>query len=225
MLDSVENLKAKAVIWDMDGVIVDTGRYHFRAWQEAFRKRGVTFTEEAFRRNFGQRNDTIVRVTLGKDTPQTEIDAITREKESYFRSIVKDNIRPLPGAVALLKSLAENGFKVGLASSAPVENIELLTTTLGIRDCFQAIVSGREVAEGKPNPQGYLLAAQKLGVAPKNCVVIEDAVAGLAGAKRAGMHCVAVTTTHPRTSLAEADLIVDTLEKVSIADLERLING
>jgi len=213
----------KAVIWDMDGVIADTAPYHLKAWQQVFRKRGVKFTEEDFRRNFGQRNDTIVRNTLGQGTPQSEIDTITMEKENNFRNGVRQRIKPLPGAISLIKSLAEHGFKVALASSAPIENIRLITTGLGINNYFQPIIAGRDVTEGKPSPQGFLLAAQRLGVEPKKCIVIEDAVAGVSAAKKAGMHCLAVTNTHPRTSLTEADLIVDTLEEVSVNDLERLL--
>jgi len=216
--------KTKAVIWDMDGVIADTAPYHLKAWQETFQKRGVKFTEEDFRHHFGQRNDTITRATLGEGISPNEIDVIASEKEENYRQRVRHNIKPLPGAVKLIKSLKEHGFGVALASSAPVENIQLIMQGLGIEDYFQAIVSGRAVKEGKPSPQGFLLAAQKLGVEPGNCVVIEDAPAGITAAKRAGMHCLAVTNTHPRNHLMEADLIVDTLETVSINELEELIN-
>ena len=216
--------KAKAVIWDMDGVIADTALYHFKAWQEVFQRRGVNFTQDDFRRNFGQRNDTIIRNTLGEQISQSEIDAIAREKEKTFRQVIGQNIKPLPGAVKMLKSLREHGFKMALASSAPIENIRLVTRGLGIDDYFHSIVTGRDVAEGKPSPQGFLLAAQKLGVEPRDCIVIEDAIAGVAAAKRAGMKCIAVTNTHPRESLAEADLTVDTLEEVTVDDLEELLN-
>jgi len=216
--------RAKAVIWDMDGVIADTAPYHFKAWQEVFQRRGVDFTKDDFRRNFGQRNDTIIRNTLGEQISRSEISAIAREKEETYRRVIGQNIRPLPGAVKLLKSLREHRFKIALASSAPIENIRLVTGSLGIDNYFHSIVTGRDVAEGKPSPQGFLLAAQKLGVEPKNCIVIEDAIAGVAASKRAGMQCVAVTNTHPRESLAEADLIVDTLEEVTANDLEELLN-
>jgi len=215
--------EAKAVIWDMDGVIADTAPYHFKAWQEAFQERGVSFTEDDFRRNFGQRNDTIIRNTLGEDISSGEIDAITTEKEENFRQRVKDNIKPLPGSVKLIKALKERGFVQALASSAPIENIQLITRGLGIENFFQVIVSGREVKEGKPSPQGFLLAAKKLEVKPQSCVVIEDAIAGVLAAKRGNMHCVAVTNTHPKMSLKEADLVVNTLEKVTPSDLEGLI--
>ena len=216
--------KTKAVIWDMDGVIADTGPYHFSAWQEVFQKRGVDFTEDDFRRKFGQRNDTIIRNTLGEGISQSEIDAIASDKERNFRQRVRHNIKSLPGAIKLITSLKEHGFSMALASSAPMENIQLVIRGLGIESYFQAIVSGREVKEGKPSPQGFLLAAQKLGVKPKNCIVIEDAIAGITAAKRAGMRCLAVANTHPRKSLTEADLIVDTLEAVSISDLEGLLH-
>jgi beta-phosphoglucomutase family hydrolase len=216
--------KAKAVIWDMDGVIADTAPYHLRAWQEVFHKRGLRFTEEDFKRNFGQRNDTIIGNTLGEQISQSEIDAIAREKEETFRQVVRQNIKPFPGAVELLKSLRRHRFKMAIASSTPIENIKLITGGLGIIDYFHSIVTGRDVTEGKPSPQGFLLAAQRLGVEPESCIVIEDSVAGVTAAKRAGMRCLAITNTHPRHRLKEADLIIDTLEAVTAKDLERLLN-
>jgi beta-phosphoglucomutase family hydrolase len=213
-----------AVIWDMDGVIADTGPYHFKAWQDVFQKRGVNFTEEDFKRHFGQRNDTIIRSTLGEGISPGEVDAIADEKEENYRQRIAQKVKALPGAIELISSLRERGVKMAIASSAPPENIQLVTRGLGIDDCFQSIVWGREVTEGKPSPQGFLLAAKKLGVAPENCVVLEDAVAGVAAAKRAGMKCVAVTNTHPEMSLMEADVVVDTLETISVSYLEGLFN-
>ncbi|MFB0559147.1 MAG: HAD family hydrolase [Dehalococcoidales bacterium] len=213
-----------AVIWDMDGVIADTAPYHMKAWQEVFQKRGVNFTREDFRHNFGQRNDTIIRNTMGKEVPREEIDTIAREKEAGFRQKIGQNVKPLPGAIKLIESLAEQGVKLALASSAPMENIQLVISGLGISGYFQTIITGRDVTEGKPSPQSFLLAAQRLGIEPRNCIVIEDAIAGVSAAKKAGMRCLAITNTHPRTSLREADLIVDTLEEVGVNDLERLLS-
>jgi len=213
----------RAVIWDMDGVIADTAPYHLKAWQHVFQKRGVNFTGTEFRRYFGQRNDTIARKVLGEDLPMSEVDTITSEKEENFRYSIRQDITPFPGTVNLIKSLKEKGFNLAVASSAPRENIRLILKGLDISDYFQAIVWGREVKEGKPSPQGFLLAAEKLGVVPENCVVVEDAVAGVAAAKRAGMRCIAVTNTHPEENLKEADLIVDSLERVGVNDLEKLL--
>ena len=216
--------RQKAVIWDMDGVIADTGPYHLKSWQHVFQKRGVNFTEADFRLKFGQRNDTIIRKVLGEDLSMSEVDTIAREKEEFFRHGVKQNIKPLPGAIDLMRSLRENGFSLALASSAPTENIQLILEGLDAGNYFQAIVCGREVAEGKPSPQGFLLAAKKLGVVPEKCVVIEDAVAGVTAAKRAGMRCIAVTNTNSKEALAEADLVVDSLEMVRVKDLEQLLS-
>jgi beta-phosphoglucomutase len=214
--------RLETVLWDLDGVIADTGTYHCRAWQHIFRKRGVDFTEEHFMSHFGQRNDTIIRDTVGYDIPQEELDIIASEKEETYRRLVAGNIKSLPGAVELIKSLKEYGIKSAIASSAPLENIQIIIRGLGIEDCFQAIAWGREVTEGKPSPQIFLLAAEKLETYPGNCVVIEDSIAGVAGAKRAGMKCVAVANSHSRISLKEADLVVDTLEAVSVNDLAGL---
>ena len=217
--------KLEAVLWDMDGVIADTGLYHCRAWQEVFQKRGVSFTEDDFKRHFGQRNDTIIRDTLGSQVSPGEVDAIAAEKEENYRRRVAQNIKPLPGAIELIEALRKDSLKMAIASSAPMENIQLIIRGLGIDDCFQAIVWGREVTEGKPSPQVFLLAARKLGIKPPGCLVIEDAVAGVEAATRAGMKCLAVTNSHPRTSLQEADLVVDTLEAVSVSDLQKLFNS
>ena len=215
----------RAVIWDMDGVIADTAPYHFKTWQEAFRKRGAEFTEAEFKRLFGQRADNIIRSTLGQDMPQDEVDAIVREKNENFRRALKNSIKPLPGAIELIESLVKNGFRVALASSAPIQNIQLIINTLGIYNLFNVIVFGREVLESKPSPQIFLLAAQKLGVEPENCIVIEDAIAGVAAARRAGMHCIAITSTNTGERLQEADLIVDTLESITVKDLKKLFSN
>ncbi len=214
--------KLEAVLWDLDGVIADTGDYHYRAWQDVFGQRGVTFTKEDFMRHFGRRHDTIIRFALGDDISREEFDIITREKQENYRRIVADNIKPLPGAIELIKSLNNHRIKTAIASSAPLENIEIIIRGLGIYDCFQAIAWGTEVPEGKPSPQIFLLAARKLGVEPGNCVVIEDAIAGVSAAKQAGMKCIAVTNSHPISSLRKADLIVSTLEAVDIDDLNVL---
>jgi beta-phosphoglucomutase len=214
----------RAVIWDMDGVIADTGKFHCRAWQHAFQQEGVIFTDEDFKHNFGQRNDTIIRKTLGNELSQSKVDSITKTKEEYFRHIIQQNLNAFPGVINLLKLIRENSIFSAIASSAPMENILLILNGLGIKDYFQAIVFGKEVSEGKPSPMVYLLAAQKLGVEPRNCIVIEDATAGVVGAKRANMRCIAVTNSHESTKLNEADLVVDSLTKVGLRELENLFN-
>ncbi len=138
---------------------------------------------------------------------------------------MKQNLKAFPGVINLLQILKDNSIASAIASSAPLENIRLILSGLRIEGYFQAIVYGREVTEGKPSPQGFLLAAKKLGAEPRNCIGIEDAIAGVTAVKRAGMHCIAVTNTHPAESLSEADLVVDSLEKVTLQDLNRLFTN
>jgi beta-phosphoglucomutase family hydrolase len=213
----------EAVLWDLDGVIADTAVYHYKAWVDVFGKMGKTFTEEQFMGHFGQRHDTIIHSVLG-DVPEDKFDAITEEKQENYRRRVAENIKPMPGAIELIKSLRHNGIKTAIASSAPPENVDIIVRGLGIEGCFDAYARGTEVAEGKPSPLVFLLAAEKLGVRPASCVVIEDAIAGVAAAKNAGMKCIAVTNSHPAEKLREADLIVDTLEKVGVGDIKRLFD-
>ncbi len=215
--------EAKAVIWDMDGIIVDTAQYHRKGWQIVFQKRGANYTEEDYRRNTGKRNDGIIRNVLGEKIAQNEIMTITREKDETFRQLIGQNIRPLPGVLKLITSLKEHGFKIAIASSASIENIRLITQSLKIHNYFDAIVSGWEVTKGKPNPQVFLLAVKKLGVEAEDCIVIEDAIVGVTASKRAGIRCIAVTNTNPKEDLQEADLVIDTLEEITVDDLERLL--
>lgn len=213
----------EAVIWDLDGVIADTVAYHYRAWRDVFKERGVAYRQADFMPYFGRRHDTIIKAVLG-DLPPEELDTINEEKQKKFRRLVAQNLRAMPGAIALVKSLHEHGIKQAIASSAVPENIEIIIRGLSIEDCFQAIVHGMEVKEGKPSPQIFLLAAKKLKARPDHCVVIEDAIAGVAAARNAGMKCVAVTNSHPKEALNGADLIVGTLEEIKVSDLEKLFN-
>ena len=214
--------RLEAVIWDLDGVIADTGEYHYRAWKQVFAEKGVDFRKEDFMKYFGRRHDTIIQFALGDTLTPEEFDALTEKKQQTYRRLVSANIVALPGAVELVRALNARHIKTAIASSAPVPNIDIIIGGLGIAGCFQAIASGPEVPESKPSPGIFLLAAQKLGVKPAGCVVVEDAIAGVAAARRAGMMCVAVTNSHPGKSLKQADLVVETLKDVSIEDLTAL---
>jgi beta-phosphoglucomutase family hydrolase len=213
----------RAVLWDMDGVIVDSGAFHERSWQETFWSIGVNFTDGDFRRAFGMRNEEIIRSVLGEGLTEERFETIARLKEESFRRLIRGHMKALPGVKDLLAGLEAAGVLQGLVSSTPMENIELITGSLGIRGYFKVVLSGNDVTEGKPSPQGYLLAARRLGVKPANCVVIEDAVAGVQAAKSGGMKCIAVTNTRAASDLGEADLVVDSLEKVTVEEIERML--
>ena len=213
----------RALIWDMDGVIANTAPFHLEAWRDTFHQRGIEFSEEDFKLSFGLRNDSIIRSITGYRVSDEDIKTIARDKEANFRRQLPRHIAPLPGVTRLLESLKEAGFKMALASSTPKENLNLLTHNLGIDKYFDAVVSEEDATEGKPSPRLFLLAAERLKVLPSNCVVIEDAIAGVEAAKAAGMKCIAVTNTHSRESLSQADLVVDSLEQVELSTIENLI--
>ncbi len=215
-----------AVIWDMDGVIVDSAQLHFRSWRTAFRAYQSGYTYEDFRHTFGQKNDVAIRSILGDQVGPELIDSITREKEVCFRSLVKSGeLEVFPGTMDLIRGLHRAGFKLAVASSAPAENIGIILRRLRLKHYFPVVVSSEDVTEGKPAPQVFLLAAERLGTPPGQCLVIEDAVAGVEAAKRAGMKCIAVTNTNTAASLKAADVVVDSLNEVSVQTVKSLIAG
>ncbi len=211
-----------AIIFDMDGVIVDSAKYHYLTWRTLLAKRGVNYSFEAFIDNFGRRTDLQVRRILG-NIPDAEVSAIVHEKDILFRQIVGDDIAAFPGVVDLIRSIKTSGRKVAVGSSSPTETVHLITAKLGVKDYFDAIVCGSEVTEGKPSPQIFLTAAKKLAAPPERCVVIEDAMVGIAAARNGGMRVVAVTNTHSREELHEADMIVDSLKELNVDCLEKLL--
>ena len=216
-------MTVKAVIWDMDGVIADTAPFHFQAWQSLAKDVGVPFTEADFTQTFGKRNPEIIADKFGGGIPVEEQNRLAQRKEEMFRRIIGQSVRPFPGVLNLMLSLKAGKWKMALVSSTPLENIKLIMHALDIAYLFNTVVSDSDVSRGKPDPEGFLLAAGRLGVAPDSCVVIEDAVAGVSAAKNAGMKCVAVTNTHPAVRLVEADIIVDSLEEVTAENLEALL--
>jgi beta-phosphoglucomutase family hydrolase len=209
----------RAVLWDMDGVIADSARFHFAAWQEIFDSRGVKFSQADFTRLFGTRQDFIIRNILGEKLSQHDVDELSQQKESIYRDKFRGNVRAFPGAMKLLHILKDSNFKLALVTSAPRENIELICNELKLEGIFNTVVSGRDVTESKPSAQIYLLAAGRLGVKPEDCVVVEDSPFGIQGAKSAGMKCLAVATTHTRQELEAADRVVNSLEEIDLIGL------
>jgi len=205
----------KAVLWDLDGVLVDTAPFHFQAWQELFQSLGKGFAEADFRRTFGLRNDAILADILGELTP-AEVKRLAQRKEELYRDKIGGRVTAIPGAIGLLRRLQQRGKKSAIVSSTTRENVRVVLSSLGLEDVFEAVVAEEDAPRGKPDPQGFLVAAEKLGVAAGECVVIEDAPGGVEAAKRAGMRCIGVTTSRPREALTAADLVVDSLEEAAV---------
>jgi len=211
-----------AVLWDMDGVLVDTGEFHYIAWKKTFDELNAPFDREDFKQTFGMNNAGILEWVLGEKPDPEEVEEISHKKESLFRDLAKGKVKLLPGVSTWLKKFQDWEMKQAITSSAPPANIEFLVAELKIKEYFDEIVSGFDLP-GKPNPDVFLKAAGALQIDPENCVVIEDAIAGVEGAKRAGMSCIAVTTTNPADKLAKADIIVENLGKLSEDEFSSLV--
>jgi beta-phosphoglucomutase len=223
-VSSGDEVAPGAVGWDLDGVLVDSGEAHRAAWIALGREINRPFTDADFLRTFGMANPDIFRVTWDITDP-TDVAAWSERKETLFRDQARA-LHPLSGAVELVRALRAAGWRQAIGSSAPRANITLLLDVLGLAGQFDAIVSGDDITRGKPDPQGFLLAFERLGVPPARGFVIEDAVAGVQAGKAAGAQVVAVTTTRARADLlaAGADLVVDHLTALNVSLLADRLN-
>jgi beta-phosphoglucomutase len=205
-------MTVRAILWDLDGVLVNSMEFHYQAYREVLAGRGRDLSREEYLRELiGLRNYVILRRVLG-DLSDEEVTALAEEKEKAFRRLIAGNVTALPGAERLARRAREAGLLQAIVSSTPRANIEVMLQSLSLWDLFEVIVGEEDATRGKPDPEGFLIAAQRLGLPPEECVVIEDAPEGIAAGKAAGMRCIGVTTTRPAERLSEADLVVETLE-------------
>lgn len=213
----------KGVIFDMDGVLVDSGWAHRQAWFDLAEAEGLEMSDEFFRKTFGMQNDTILPM-LRPGISKPEMDRLSDYKERRYRELVASQPKAADGVLALLSDLKASGFRLAIGSSAPRANLDVFWGPLGLADYFEAVVTKEQVIEGKPSPETFLKAAGMLSLAPQRCVVVEDALHGVQAARAAGMPVVAVTTTRSRAELAHADRVVDSLAELKAADFAMLLN-
>ena len=217
-----------AAIWDMDGTLVDTAELHFRAWAAATAERGRPFSRDDFARTFGRRNPEIIHYLFGDTIVGRDAEKLGDRKEVLYREAAAAGVELLPGVRALLEDLDRAGFRQAIGSSAPRANLQLILRLTGVERFFAAVVAMEDTQRGKPDPQVFQVAADRLGVPPARCVVLEDAVAGVQAAKAGGMKCVAVRFVghHSEESLrkAGADLVAPTLERASARTVLRLLD-
>ncbi len=214
-----------AVIFDMDGVLIDSYEAHFQSWIDLARETGKKFNREDFTWAFGRTSRETVVKYWGSDLSPERVAQLDDRKEELYRVIIADKLPVMPGVMALMDDLHRNGFKMAVGSSGPPENVYVTVDQLG-RSRFDAIVTGKDVKKGKPNPEVFLTAAKKLGLEPNHCAVIEDAPAGIAAAKAAGMVAIGMTSTgRTRTELVAADVIVGTLTELNADKIRGLIES
>ncbi|MCX6767377.1 MAG: HAD family phosphatase [Candidatus Micrarchaeota archaeon] len=200
----------KTIIFDLDGVLADSEKAHYEAIRRVLAQEGVKLSFKDYAKHFiGMTDEEGLSRFLRM--PRAKVMVLADRKHQLLLQTIKRSVRPFRQTIAAARQLRAKGFEIGLATSAVRSEALALIAALGIKDLFSAIATGSEVRNGKPAPDIYFLAAKKLGVRPRDCVVIEDSIAGVVAAKRAGMKCVAVTHTFPRNALAKAkaDAIVD----------------
>lgn len=214
------------VIFDWDGVIVDSEKTHEEAWNRAAALYGFRHTHEDFKRHFGTKTEDAVRDILGWLENPEAIREFAQRKEEIYREVLADSGGgALPGVKDLLAGLAAAGFPCAVASSTPLLNIAPSIKRLGLGAYFQTIVTGDDVTRSKPDPEGFLLAARRIERDPNRCVVLEDSPLGIKAGKAAGMHVIGVATTHPTETLFQADLIVSGLDVLTIEQIYDLLGA
>lgn len=194
----------QAVIFDMDGVICHTNPYHSKAFRIFFEKRNVYPTEEEFAQHmYGKNNSYILSHFLGRKIEGQELLELEDEKEGLFREIYQHHVDPVPGFLEFLQKLKVNNFKTGVATSAPLLNLELIAGKLNLFEHFESILASEHVNKHKPDPEVYLKSSENLAIEPGRCVVFEDSFSGVMAAKNAGMKVVGVLTSHTKDELPE----------------------
>ena len=206
-------------IFDHDGVLVDSLEHHQHAWLELGRRTGLPITDAFIRETFGMTNPSIFARLLGRELDPGTLAKYSDMKEECYREVARGNVVLLPGIKALLDGLTARGVRLAIGSSGVLPNLLLTVESCGLDGRFAAIASLEDITRGKPDPEVFLVAAKKAGVAPEHAVVFEDATFGIQAAKAAGMYAVGVTTTNPAEVLHEAgaDEVLSTFEGYDVS--------
>ncbi len=213
----------KAVIFDLDGVLIDTAEFHKKSWYDLAEKEGFEMSDEFFNDTFGSQNSEIIPSLAGKELSGEKIRELGDWKEARYRELIDGKLQLLPGAEELIVNLKNASFKLAIGTSTPRENLDFLFERMPLHEYFDATVAGEEAQRSKPAPDPFLMAAEKVNISPSRCVVVEDAVQGVQAGLSGGMKVLAVTTTRKADDLAQADMVVHSLAEVGAVDFERLL--
>lgn len=215
--------KEIAVIFDMDGVICHTNPYHSIAFREFFSVRDLTPTDEDFAQHmFGKSNSYILSHFLKRPVQGAELLEMEEEKEGLFRKIYEAHVAPIAGIVEFMDNLKLNGSQIGVATSAPRANLDLIFSKLPLREKLSSILASEDVKKHKPDPEVYLKSAINLGVSPDQCVVFEDSFSGVTAALNAGMRVVGVLSSHTKEELPPCNLYIDNYSELSFDMIKQL---
>lgn len=215
-----------AFIFDMDGTLVDTMGFHLQSWLELFNRMGVSVDEEAFRQGFaGRTTDALLHQVLGDHLTQARIKELSEAKEKLYREMARPHLRPLPGLARFLESARRLSIPMALATSAMRENVDFVLDGLGLRPFFQVLVVAEDIHHSKPHPEINLIAAERLGVEPADCLVFEDSLAGIESARRAGMCVVVVATALAASQVIKMPPVLRVITDYSALAPEELIDS
>lgn len=213
----------KGVIFDWDGVVIDSSAQHERSWEILAEEISKPLPDGHFKLGFGKKNQVIIPEILGWATDSAEIATLSDRKEAIYRDLVRQSgVQILPGARELVSALRSEGIPRAIGSSTPRANLDAIFAATGLGELFDAVVCGDDVVHGKPAPDVFLLASQMLGLPPAECLVVEDAHAGIEAALRAGIPVLAVATTNPLSDLAAATGAVESLADATPALLHEI---
>ena len=214
-----------AVIFDMDGVIVDSNPYHAQAWIQFCKDYNVPLNEDEIPKLiYGKTNKVALKEVFKKDFSPEEADRLGEEKEAIYRELHQKDMEPVKGLIPFLRMLKQNNIATAVATNAPVSNLNFTLERINIRQYFDKLIDATMVKEGKPDPDIYLKAAEKLNMAPEKCIVMEDSIPGVEAGLRANMKVVALTTTHSREELAHTHLVIEDFEDLTLDKLMSLLN-
>lgn len=214
-----------AVIFDMDGVIVDSNPTHTIALRKFFEQHGYNLTDEELKTGvYGRSNKDWLPELFGDSLTTEEYKKLADEKEALFRELFTLIIKPLKGLIYFLDVLVDNKITRAIATSAPTANVDFVLEKTGIKKYFDVILDESDIKKGKPDPEIYLKTATAIQFPPEKCIVFEDSLPGVESAKQAGCKVVGVTTTHSRDEFLGTDLVIDNFEHINVRVLERLFD-
>ena len=218
---------AWAALFDMDGVLVNNTNFHINAWLQFSQRYGRPITKDQYLENInGRVSSDAMAYVFGRTVSADELVSLTEEKEGIYRELYGPHLQPTAGLLPFLDALKAQGIRLAVGTSAPVSNVYFTLDGLSLWPYFDAIVDASMIRHGKPNPEIYLTAAERVGINPAQCVVFEDAFAGFEAGLRAGMNVIALATTHTHAELADsgAALIVDDFTGLTVDAVRMLVN-
>ncbi|WP_224994355.1 HAD family phosphatase [Cesiribacter sp. SM1] len=215
-----------AVLFDMDGVIVDSNPYHRLAFQSFLKQHNIVLSEDELKTKvFGRTNKEIMSYIFKEDVSLEQTEAWADEKEAIFRDLYKGDIKAVRGLLPFLQSLKANGIATAVGTSAPLANLDFVLDILNIRQYFDVLIHSKDVTHGKPHPEVYLKAADLLRVDVSQCIVIEDSLPGVQAGLNAGMKVIGITTTHTPQELQDTDLVIQDFEGMSVEKIQAVLRA